>query len=187
MVFALNKPSAANLCKQFQLGLVKKTYVAVVRGWPEDEGVIDMPLQLDSTGDLAEALTRYKTHARIELPSAVGKRHATARYALVEAMPETGRFHQVRRHLARISHPLLGDAIHGDSYHNRFFRTELGLSGLWLKAKDIEFAHPMTGTAVHIESPWGARWLGLFKKLEFDAPILVSALQQNRGVTHGDE
>jgi tRNA pseudouridine65 synthase len=172
LVFALSKESANGLCRQFQEGSVNKTYFAMVRGWTDDEGAIDVPLALDSTGDEVDAFTRYKTHARIELPFAVGKRHASARYSLVEARPETGRFHQVRRHLARLSHPLLGDAVHGDSHHNRFFRTELGLSGLWLKAKEIDFEHPVTKERVRIQSTWGPRWMKLFERLSLNLPSL---------------
>jgi tRNA pseudouridine65 synthase len=171
LVFALSKESASGLCRQFQAGSVHKTYFAITRGWVDDEGVIDVPLALDSTGDEVAAVTRYKTHARIELPFAVGKRHASARYSLVEARPETGRFHQVRRHFARLSHPLVGDAVHGDSHHNRFFRTELDLPGLWLKAKEIDFEHPVTGERVHIQSPWGPRWTKLFARLALDEPL----------------
>jgi tRNA pseudouridine65 synthase len=170
LLFALNKPSASNLARQFQDGSVRKTYFAVVRGWPDDEGTIDVPLELDSTNELVDALTKYRTHARIELPFAVGKRHKSARYALVEAHPHTGRFHQVRRHMARLSHPLLGDIMHGDSHHNRFFRTELELPGLWLKAKSANFLNPSTGARVHIESKWSGRWLALFAKLGIEAP-----------------
>lgn len=170
LLFALSKEAASSLCRQFQNGLVKKTYFAMVRGWTDDNGVIDVPLALDSTGIEVEALTRYRTHGRVELPFAIGKRHTTARYSLVEAWPETGRFHQVRRHFARLSHPLIGDAVHGDSYHNRFFRTQLALPGLWLKAKEIEFRHPASEQPVRIASPWGERWSNLFNTLALDEP-----------------
>jgi tRNA pseudouridine65 synthase len=165
LVFALNKPSASGLCRQFQEGTVKKTYFAIVRGWTLDEGVIDTPLALDSTGDFVPAVTRYRTHARAELPNAVGKKHASARYSLVEAMPESGRFHQIRRHMAGISHPVVGDTSHGDSYHNRFFRTELEAPGLWLKAREIEFQNPQSGEAVRVRSPWGERWKRIHERL----------------------
>jgi tRNA pseudouridine65 synthase len=142
----------------------------MVRGWTDDDGVIDRPLALDSTGDLVDALTSYRTHARIELKAAVGKRHATARYSLVEARPETGRFHQIRRHMAGLSHPLIGDCAHGDSHHNRFFRVTLDLPGLWLKAKAVSFAHPVTGENICLVSAWSERWLRLFKQLEIEVP-----------------
>lgn len=170
LLFALSKQAASGLCRQFQEGTVRKTYFAIVRGFTDDEGVIDIPLELDSTGVPVNAVTRYRTHARVELPYAVGKRHATARYSLVEAFPETGRYHQVRRHFARLSHPLIGDAVHGDSYHNRFFRTELQSPGLWLKAKSVEFQHPATGQMVHVESQWTERWMKVFERLGFTTP-----------------
>lgn len=170
LIFALNKPSAHSLCKQFEHGTIRKTYYAIVRGYTKDEGTIDIPLELDSTGVAVESLTTYRTLARVELPHAVGKRHASARYSLVEAKPETGRYHQVRRHMARLAHPLVGDRVHGDSHHNRFFREQLGLGGLWLKAKAIEFKHPMTGESVHIESPWTPRWLNCFQQMGWAVP-----------------
>lgn len=170
LLFALNKESASSLCRQFQQGLVKKTYFAIARGYTLDQGIIDVPLELDSTGVPVPSLTRYKTHARVELPFAVGKRHSSARYSLIEAFPETGRFHQIRRHMARLSHPLIGDAAHGDSHHNRFFRAELGLPGLWLKAKTIEFMHPISGESVRVESQWTPKWRRAFEKLGFDQP-----------------
>lgn len=170
LVFALSNESANALCLQFQNGRVRKTYFAIVRGWTDDEGVIDIPLELDSTNVPVESVTRYKTHQRIELPHAVGKRHKTARYSLVEAWPETGRYHQVRRHFARLSHPLVGDREHGDSNHNRFFREKLGEGGLWLKAHAIEFAHPATGARVRIDCDWSERWKRMFDKIGFEVP-----------------
>jgi tRNA pseudouridine65 synthase len=170
LLFALSKAAAHNLCLQFQGGEVHKTYFALVRGWPDDEGLIDIPLELDSTNVAVQARTRYRTHARVELPYAVGKRHASARYSLVEAKPETGRFHQVRRHFARLAHPLVGDRVHGDSHHNRFFREELEAPGLWLKAKAVEFKHPANGERVRIESQWTPRWLQIFERLGVDVP-----------------
>jgi tRNA pseudouridine65 synthase len=174
LIFALNKGSAAELCRQFQTGVVKKTYYAIARGWAPQEQVIDIPLELDSTGIPVESVTRIRTVARVELPFAVGKRHASARYSLVEARPETGRFHQVRRHLARLSHPLIGDAVHGDSHHNRFFRTELDAPGLWLKAKSVEFLHPASGELIKIESKWTPRWKKIFSRLGWDEPERVT-------------
>lgn len=165
LVFALNKESANGLCRQFQEGRVKKTYFALVRGWTKDEDTIDIPLELDSTEVPVPSVTHYKTHARVEIAQAVGKRHATARYSLVEARPETGRYHQLRRHFARLSHPLVGDREHGDSHHNRFFRETLEAPGLWLKAMAIEFAHPVSGSPIRVESGWTPRWHHVFSKL----------------------
>lgn len=165
LVFALNKSAATVMSQGFREGGIEKTYFALVRGWTLDSDTIDIPLELDSTGDAVAARTRYRTHTRIELLEAVGKRHQSARYSLVEAWPETGRYHQVRRHFARLSHPLVGDREHGDSHHNRFFRERLDLPGLWLKAMAISFRHPVSGQKVSIQSDWNERWRGMFRKL----------------------
>jgi tRNA pseudouridine65 synthase len=174
LVFALTSQAAGLMCKNFQEAGITKTYFAVARGYPPDEGKIDLPLALDSTGDMVEARTNFRTLQRIELPYAVGKRHSTARYALIEARPETGRFDQIRRHLARLSHPLIGDATHGDSHHNRFFREVLGCPGLWLMAKSIAFAHPTTGESIRIETEWSERWRKLFGTVGFAEPSDVT-------------
>jgi tRNA pseudouridine65 synthase len=165
LIFALTKESASELCRQFQEGSVRKTYYAIARGWTEDSGLIDLPLELDSTDVPVESITRFETLDRVELPIAVGKRHSSARYSLVRVLPETGRFHQIRRHFARMSHPLVGDTVHGDSHHNRFFREHFGEKGLWLKAKSLEFRHPKQGNAIKIESPWTQRWHNVFEKI----------------------
>jgi tRNA pseudouridine65 synthase len=158
LIFALSSESASELCRLFAERETHKTYEAVVRGYTPLEGVIDLPLELDSTGDLVAAETRYQRLQTLELPVAIGKKFPTARYSLMKIEPRTGRFHQIRRHFNRISHPLVGDAEHGDSRHNRFFRTELGIEGLCLRAQSLEFQHPWSGENLKIEAPPCDRW-----------------------------
>lgn len=165
LIFAKTKETAKDLSNQFQNREVKKTYFAIVRGWTEEAGVIDVPLDLDSTGAPAESLTRYRRLQTTERPYEIGKRHKSARYSFIEAKPETGRFHQIRRHMARLAHPLVGDSLHGDSHHNKYFRHVLREPGLWLKAKVVEFH---IGTQhVKLESPWTPRWHRIFNELGF--------------------
>jgi tRNA pseudouridine65 synthase len=123
---------------------IRKIYHAVVRGYVADQGTIDLPLESDSSDLMLSAQTKFKTLAQVELPYAVGKRHPTARYSLVEVSPLTGRYHQIRRHFNQIFHPILGDSTHGDSYHNRFFRQTLGIAGLCLRASSLQFRHPIS-------------------------------------------
>ena len=170
LVFALTKEAATGLAYQFQNRLVHKTYFAIARGWTDDEGFNDAPLELDSTGVPVDCLTHYRTHQKIEMPFEIGKRFTSARYSLIEAKPETGRYHQIRRHMARLSHPLVGDSEHGDSHHNKYFRHVLGEPGLWLKAKVVEFHNPLTNEPVRIETPWTPRWLKIFNRLGFEVP-----------------
>ena len=139
LAFALNPEKAKELCSYFENQQVKKTYWACVRGHMDPLGLIDIPLESDSSDAWQEARTDFKTLKTIELPEAVGKKHSTARYSWIEVYPRTGRFHQIRRHMNRISHPVIGDAQHGDSKHNRFFREKLGISGLCLRAMSLEF------------------------------------------------
>ncbi|UOF02386.1 pseudouridine synthase [Bdellovibrio reynosensis] len=158
LLFALSSESASRICKLFSERSPQKTYQAVVRGYVKESDKIDIPLELDSTGDLVEASTSYRRLGTKEFPIAVGKRFPTARYSLIEATPHTGRYHQIRRHFNRISHPLLGDAVHGDSHHNRFFRNEVGIEGLCLKALKLEFTHPWSGENVSITAPDCEKW-----------------------------
>lgn len=165
LLFALSSESARRLCKMFAEKSLQKTYHAVVRGYMAEEGEISLPLELDSTGNLVEATTLYRRLARVEFPVSVAKRFPTARFSLVEARPLTGRWHQIRRHLNRISHPILGDSEHGDSKQNRFFRENLGVSGLCLKAQSLELQHPWSQEKLRIEAPACEKWekiLGFF-------------------------
>ncbi len=167
LVFALSSESASRICKQFAERTPQKTYHAVVRGYVKPEDTINLPLELDSSGELVEASTSYKRLAIKEFPFPVGKKFPTARYSLIEAKPHTGRYHQIRRHFNRISHPLLGDAVHGDSHHNRFFRTELSIQGLCLKALNIEFDHPYTGQRLSLTAPDCDKWKTLHQLFEY--------------------
>jgi tRNA pseudouridine65 synthase len=158
LLFALSSDSARVLCKMFAEREMTKTYQAVVRGFTPEGGVIETPLESDSTGELMDAKTSYRRLAIVELPVAVGSRFKTARYSWVEAQPFTGRWHQIRRHFNRQSHPLLGDSEHGDTRQNQFFRNELGIPGLCLKAQSLELRHPWTGANVKIEAPLCEKW-----------------------------
>jgi tRNA pseudouridine65 synthase len=138
LAFALNSEAASFWGLQFQSQSVEKTYWTVVRGFLPDQGEINEPLESDSSGEMVPCQTLFKTMARLELNAQVGKKHPSARYSFLEVFPKTGRFHQIRRHMNRISHPVLGDASHGDSRHNRFFREQLQISGLCLRAVKLQ-------------------------------------------------
>lgn len=158
LLFTTTRQATRELSRLFMSHQIKKTYHAVVRGHVESEGSIEIPLERDDVDMLLEARTTYTCLKQIELPFAVGKKYPTARYSLVEVNPVTGRWHQIRRHFDRISHPLLGDIEHGDSYHNRFFRDSLDIKGLCLKASKIEFEHPWTGEKIKIAASECEKW-----------------------------
>ncbi|MBC7419536.1 MAG: tRNA pseudouridine(65) synthase TruC [Bdellovibrio sp.] len=172
LIFGKTKESTAHLNLQFKNHEVDKTYHAVVRGWmKEKEGVIQLPLELDSTGELVECETYYKSLGQIELPFSVTPKFQTTRYSWLEVKPKTGRWHQIRRHMNRVAHPIIGDREHGDSHHNRFFREQLKVDGLCLSAIRLEFIHPGTLKKVVFKSMVADKWqhlneifkLGLFQ------------------------
>ena len=169
LFFALNPEAASLLGKQFQENTIRKTYWALVRGHTPDSGIIDLDLESDSSQALLKSLTHYKTLQQLEMPFPVGKKYPTARYSLIEATPYTGRYHQIRRHLNRISHPIVGDRQHGDTHHNRFFTEKLGIPGLCLWAKEIKIFHPYLKKDLIVTSKQPPRWnkiLELFKDAE---------------------
>jgi len=171
MLFALDADAAADLGGQFERDAVAKTYLAVVRGWPPESGLIDHPLTrekdaYDDTppGEPQPALTLYRRLATVELPHAVDK-YATARYALVELEPRTGRRHQLRRHMKHIAHPIIGDATHGKGIHNRFFQARFGCGRLLLACTELRFRHPDDARPMRIAAPVSGEFAGVLHVL----------------------
>ncbi|EHR73665.1 23S RNA-specific pseudouridylate synthase [Burkholderiales bacterium JOSHI_001] len=162
LLFARHADAARTLGAAFADGLVGKRYLALVRGWPAEQGLIDQPLARDpeqpSTGQpQLPALTRWQRLATFEWPFPDG-RHASSRYALVAVQPLTGRRHQIRRHFKHIAHPLVGDSTHGKGAHNRAVAAWLGVQRLWLHAEEV--ALPALGgvPARTVRAPAGPAW-----------------------------
>jgi len=163
LLFALSKEVAQKLSLDFREGRVKKEYVAVVRGYCDEHGVIEHPLtqMLDTkaqkeagrTKEAQEAITHYWCLAKVELPYAVS-RYATTRYSLVALTPKTGRKHQLRRHMKHIDHHMVGDTKHGRGEHNQFFRKTFDVHRLLLHANKISLAHPLTHLPLVIEAQY---------------------------------
>ena len=75
-----------------------------------------------------------------------------AEFSLLEAELLTGRTHQIRVHLAYLKHPVLGDDKYGNFELNKALRKQ-GLKRMFLHARALAFAHPLTGEAVALEAP----------------------------------
>lgn len=159
LVFARDPQTASTLGNALMGGEVSKTYRAMVRGWLPEQGLIDHPLR-DEPEDrrrkgepqtVREARTRFRRLATTEIPVAI-EGHPTSRYSLVELYPETGRKHQLRRHMKHISHPIIGDANHGRGRHNRYFAERFGHGRLMLAATEIVFRHPVSGTTLQLKA-----------------------------------
>lgn len=161
LLFALDPVTAGNLGRQFETNAVDKRYLAVLRGWPVDAGIIDHALtrQFDDFGrklDAASrlppqpAVTAFRRLAQVEIAVAVD-RYARTRYSLVELVPQTGRQHQLRRHMKHIAHPIIGDATWGKGIHNRFVAALSGIPRLMLASTGIRLRHPDDGRELSID------------------------------------
>jgi tRNA pseudouridine65 synthase len=174
LLFAFDADVARAMGQQFESGVVEKTYLAVVRGWPSESGTIDHALsrQHDDYGRKLSivasqaAITHYWRLATVELPAVVD-RYPTARYALVELHPLTGRHHQLRRHMKHIGHPIIGDATHGKGIHNRFFQREFGCHRLLLACVRMAFLHPLSGEKVGIGGTAQGQFAALLERFDW--------------------
>ena len=151
LIFGKSKESAALLAEQFREKKVQKTYLAIVRGFVNEEGMIDYPIAKEKGKPLQEAITNYKRIAVSELDFSVGK-YPTSRYSYVKIQPQTGRFHQIRKHFTHIRHPIINCKKHGDVKHNNYWRKELRVSRMLLHASSLDFVHPIDNQMIKLES-----------------------------------
>ena len=124
LLVAKTRSAQINLGQQFENQQIYKTYVALVKGKLEGEGM------LDSSIDQQKAKTFYKS-IRVE------QSLSYADVSMVELHPKTGRTHQLRIHMAEIGHPIVGDTIYDSE------RVLKG-KGLFLIAFKVSFFHPIT-------------------------------------------
>lgn len=167
LLFALSSDIARILSKQFEDNRIQKTYHAIVRGHLIGSGCIDSPLtqELDKIAYKfatqekmpQDAITHYRSLATAEYPFSSGK-YDTSRFSLVELKPETGRKHQLRRHLKRLFHPIIGDSKHGDLRQNRAFEAHFGIKRLFLHASELTIQHPMTQETLTIKAEGDEQW-----------------------------
>lgn len=178
LLFALDADSAREVGGQFQRENVRKRYLAVVRGWPPEAGVIDHPLSrrfddygrklaADSPSPALPAVTKFCRLASIEISEPVD-RYPGARYALMELQPVTGRQHQLRRHMKHIAHPIIGDATWGKGIHNRFFQQRFGCGRLLLACTRLELRHPRDGRTLSIAAPLEDSFASVVSALGWD-------------------
>ena len=171
LAFGLDPDTAREYSALFAQREVVKTYVALVRGWPKVEGVIERPLaavedERSGPQDMRprEAQTAYRRIATFELPVRVD-RYPSSRYALVELSPHTGRRHQLRRHLSGASHPIVGDSTYGKGVHNRLFRELFGVQRLLLACTRLELPALGEHGALRIEAPLAPEFAALLSQL----------------------
>ncbi len=176
LLIARSREVAAALGEQFMGRNVRKHYLAVVRGWPEPgAGLIDYALPGSrDTGPRREARTHYQRLATVEVPLALG-RYPQQRYALLLASPESGRFRQIRKHLAHIHHPVIGDCQHGRGDHNRLYKQHFGCHRMLLHAWQLQLVHPLDDRPLRIEAPLDQAYRALLERFGWTPPPGLAA------------
>lgn len=166
LIMALTTDAAGILARQFANREARKVYMAMVRGFITESGVIDSPLRAES-GRECDARTEFECVHTSEIHEPVG-RYASARFSLVRVTPQTGRTHQIRRHFAHIRHPIIGDVLRGDGRQNRFFRERFGLHRLMLASIRLEVRHPEDGRMLPLTCPLAPELALTFRQLGWE-------------------
>ncbi len=180
LVFALNPVIAKLMSESFTQHSLRKTYLAVVRGFAPAYVKVDHALReemddytdknADKNKPAQSAITEFTTLATTEIPYPVEK-YSSTRYSLVECRPHTGRKHQIRRHLKHISHPIIGDAKHGKGIHNRFFKHQFDCEGLLLAATQLAFNHPIHNTELIITAPLEDKFAKILRRFDWHTKV----------------
>ncbi|KAF0128971.1 MAG: tRNA pseudouridine65 synthase [Bacteroidetes bacterium] len=165
LLFALDHETDSLMQQQFMRHETVKVYHAIVRGFMDEEGVIDYPL-VNEKGQSQEAVTHYRRlkTAELEIPSSGFN---TSRFSLVEVRPLTGRMHQIRKHLAHVFHPIIGDRPHGCNKQNRLFLEHWNHNDMLLHAVSLEFTHPVSGEKLKITASYQDSFQHIMKVMGF--------------------
>jgi len=141
MLVAKNRTAQMDLIEQFRTRSVVKAYLVLVKGHlAPEKGIIDAAIGRDSRNRKRMAVVKEGRPARTQYRVV---KYMNG-YTLLEIMPETGRTHQIRVHLAAIGYPVVGDAVYGvKSPH---------LSRQFLHASRLGFRLPSSGEYVEFRS-----------------------------------
>lgn len=170
LLFSLDENIDSLMQQQFSEGKVDKRYLAIVRGFTPDEELIDYPLKKEN-GKLQDAITKYKTVDRSELNIPFAG-HPTSRYSLLEVEPLSGRMHQIRKHLAHVHHPIIGDRPHGCNKQNKLFKEKWAMMRMMLHAHSISFNHPISNDEISISAIPSEEFLRTSQFLGFKCFVL---------------
>ena len=180
LLFGLSAQVAAELGQTFSNHNIKKSYIAVVRGYCPSHGHIDHPLTevtdqrivKSQTAAAQTAVTDFQLLGQHQLDVEI-ETYPQSRYSLLALQPLTGRRHQLRRHLKHISHPIIGDAKYGRGRHNRYFTEQLECPRLLLHAAQQRFKHQVSGAELCINAPIDTCFAGLLQRFSWQDALPV--------------
>ena len=156
VLFGLDKETNTLMFQQFQQKKVQKIYHALVRGVPQhNHWVCRKPLQKKPNASLQQAETEFKTLKTIRNPKLRSYADNLGDHlTLIEASPITGRYHQIRKHLAHINFPIIGDYLYADidlcDQIGNLLKTG---TRMLLQSNSLTFTHPHTKEPLTINSP----------------------------------
>ena len=139
LLFSKSKDVDSIIQKQVMNHKVNKSYKAIVRGFTPISGAIDYAIGEGTKKQ--EAVTNYKSLKHFEIDLPMGK-FATSRYSFIEVVPITGRFHQIRKHMSHIFHPIIGDRPHGCNKQNKLWKSEFNMTTMMLHAETLDVQKP---------------------------------------------
>ena len=159
IIVAKNDLAHVGLTKQISNRLVKKTYLALVRGIiKENEGTINMPIGRSTKNRIKMAVSREGKEAITHFK--VIKRYVG--YTYLEINIETGRTHQIRVHLSEIGHPVVGDYTYSNG------KNPFNIEGQMLHAYKLEFNHPITNKKLELEAPIPEYFKNILENIDND-------------------
>jgi tRNA pseudouridine65 synthase len=171
ILMATEREYVSRFQELFTQNEIQKTYYGVVRGFAPESKVIDSPVKGRDADVYKEAETHLKTLEKITLDIPV-KPYDSSRYSLVELYPKTGRMHQLRIHMNKISTPLINDAKYGDKNHDMMYEENFGWKNLFLHAGSLVFKHPFTEEALTLKASFSNDWTDLFERFEWKNPLV---------------
>ncbi|REE81759.1 tRNA pseudouridine65 synthase [Lutibacter oceani] len=166
LVLSKQKEHVSVFQELFNSDTIEKTYFGIVRGFFKENVLLNSPVKNPDTKLYKEAETYCEPLQNIELKIPVHP-YNNSRYSLVKLKPSTGRMHQLRIHMNKISHPIVGDYKYGDRFHNRMFENEFNCSNLFLHAFEIKFVHPFNKNVILIKASFPDNWKFIFEKFNW--------------------
>src|SRR5690606_29791337 len=163
VLLALDGRARRALSDAFRSREVEKRYELIVAGrWPARLKVVDSALQRQP-----ERAGERRVEVDPEGKSALTRFQILKQYrraTLLQALPETGRTHQIRVHAAASGYPLLGDDKYGTPASTALDR-DLAVRRLCLHAAALQFRHPVSGKQLCIEAPQDAAFTAVLERL----------------------
>ncbi len=172
LVVARSERAYLRLSEAFASRAIRKCYLAIVYGTPQDAGLIELPIGRHPRDRKRMAIRRNGRPARTRYRC----RRSVRGLSWLELELETGRTHQLRVHLKAIGHPLVGDPVYGEA---RWRGLERSLEGPLLRfprpalhAWRLGLTHPTTDRSLEVEAPVPEDLRQLWRETTGEAPPL---------------